>query len=84
MIASQKISGDSKSIEGGESSSDMEFVIQKRIIKEVMVSKEKGKHKKCLFRSVNFKRSHQPMESNGSISNTFLMMAVNFNSSQIE
>ena len=42
MIASQKISGDSKSIEGGESSSDMEFVIQKRIIKEVMVSKEKG------------------------------------------
>ena len=42
MIASQKISGDSKSIEGVESSSDMEFVIQKRIIKEVMVRKEKG------------------------------------------
>ena len=40
MIASQKISADSKSTEVGESS-DMEFVIQQRIIKEVMVRKEK-------------------------------------------
>ena len=49
MIASQNISTDSKSNDGGESSSDMEFVIQKRIIKEVMVSKEKGKHKKMFI-----------------------------------
>ena len=42
MIASQNISTDSKSNEGGESSSDMKFVVQKRIIKEVMVRKEKG------------------------------------------
>ena len=42
MMASEKVSAENDSTQGGETSSEMEFVVQKRIIKEVMVRIEMG------------------------------------------
>ena len=42
MMASEKVSAEKESTQGGEASSEMEFVVQKRIIKEVMVRIEMG------------------------------------------
>ena len=42
MMASEKVSTENESPQGGEASSEMEFVVQKRIIKEVMVRIEMG------------------------------------------
>ena len=42
MMASEKVSAETESTQGGEASSEMEFVVQKRIIKEVMVRIEMG------------------------------------------
>lgn len=49
MIASEKVSVESESTQGGESSSEMEFVVQKRIIKEVMVRIEMGNTLKNVY-----------------------------------
>ena len=42
MMTNEKVSAENDSTQGGETSSEMEFVVQKRIIKEVMVRIEMG------------------------------------------